>query len=1054
MSCFSSSEFFRRNFRFHLTTVYNLSYKMGVITQEILIYLVSSTKQNFRMTHSKTYLFVVFLFISISVYPQQSAIHTNELVDYNRALELYNGRQYLAAQTLFDEVQDEVEDERIKANCAYYIANAAIRLNQPGADQLMEDFVERYPTSTKTNAAFLDVADYYFETGKYSLARKWYDTVDQRNLSRSEKERFYFNNGYAFFKGNKFDEAKEYLNKVKNSKKYGSQAKYYLGFMAYEGDDYQQANELFEDVKQEERYQEDLSYFQSDMNFKQGNFEKAIELGLEQLPKADRKDSSELNKIIGESYFNLGEYEKAIPYLTEYKGQRGRWNNTDYYQLGYAYFQQGDYEKAISEFNKIIDGRNAVAQNAYYHLAQSCLKTDQKQQALNAFKNASEMDFNKEIQADAALNYAKLSYEIGNNYASVPEILMNYLDQYPDSPAKDEINELLVNSFITTRNYEEAMRLLQGNRNFQNNVVYQQVALYRGIELFNEGDYRQANEFFEKALSQRRDPRYTALATFWKAESDFNLHNYQEALIGYREFSGMSGAKNASERKNLDYNIAYAYFKQRDYSRAIEYFKRYANDSSHDKARRNDAFVRLGDSYFVNSSYWPAMEAYNSAIALNGSENDYAAFQKAISYGFVNRNDSKIEALNDFLREYPRSSYRDDAAYELGNTYVAMHNTSKAMEAYDRLIREVPGSTLAPKALLKEGLIYYNSDRGNQALDKLKKVVSDHPNSPEASQAVQTARLVYIDLGRIDEYAAWVKNLDFVEVTDADLDNATFESADKQYRENNTQKAKTSLEKYVNSFPNGLHSMEANFYLAQLYFREGNKQKSIPHYKFVINRGGSEFHEQALARLSEVYLEGGNYSEAIPVLKQLEAEATYSQNVIFAQSNLMKSYLQEKKYTEAVNYAEKVMANPEAEKSAKNDAQVIIARAAIRTGNEARAQKAYAEVQKSATGELAAEALYYDAYFKHKAGNFKASNDAVQKLAKEYSGYKLYGAKGLVLMGKNFYQLGDAYQATYILDNVIKNFSQFPEVVQEAKQELAKIKAKEAKTNASVETNN
>ena len=1006
------------------------------------------------MKHCKICLFVVLVFSSVLGFSQQSAIQTNELADYNRALELYNNQQYLAAQTLFDEVQDEVDDERIKANAAYYIANAAIRLNQPGADALMEDFVERYPTSTKTNAAYLDVADYYFETGKYSLARKWYDTVDQRNLSKAEKERFNFNNGYAYFKANQPEEAKEYLSKVKDSKKYGSQAKYYLGFMAYEGDDYEQANALFEEVEDTERYEEDLSYFQADMNFKQGNFEKAIQLGLEQLPRADRRDRSELNKIIGESYFNLGQYEKAIPYLKEYQGERGKWNNTDYYQLGYAYFQQGNYEAAISEFNKIIDGKNAVAQNAYYHLAQSYLKDDKKQQALNAFKNASEMDFNPEIKADAALNYAKLSYEIGNSYASTPQVLMNYLEAYPDSPAKEEINELLINSFITSKNYEEAMRLLKGNRNFQNNVVYQQVAFYRGLELFEEGKYREAKEYFDLALTERRDPRFTALATFWKAETDFNLRNFDEALVGYREFAGMSGAQGASEKENLDYNIGYAYFKQRDYARSIEFFKRYANDASKDRGRRNDAFVRLGDSHFVNSSYWPAMDAYNAAIALNGSENDYAAFQKAISYGFVQRNETKIQELTEFLRKYPRSSYRDDAAYELGNTYVAMNNTSQGMEAYNRLIRDVPGSAFVPQALLKQGLIYYNNDQSNQALDKLKKVVADFPNSAEAIQAVSTARLIYVDLGRTDEYANWVKDLDFVEVTDVDLDNTTFESAEKQYQNNNTSAAITALDKYLVNFPNGIHSVQAHFYLGQLYFREGNREKSIPHYKYVIGRSASEYLEQSLARLSEVYLENSNYSEAIPLLKRLESEASFAQNTIFAQSNLMKSYLETGRYDEAVSYAEKVLANPNAETSAKNDAQVIIARAAMRTGNEERAKRAYAEVQKSATGELAAEALYYDAYFKNKAGNFQASNDAVQRLAKDYSGYKLFGAKGLVLMAKNFYALGDAYQATYILDNVIKNFTQFPEVVNEAKQELARIKAQEARTNASVETNN
>jgi hypothetical protein len=60
------------------------------------------------------------------------------------------------------------------------------------------------------------------------------------------------------------------------------------------------------------------------------------------------------------------------------------------------------------------------------------------------------------------------------------------------------------------------------------------------------------------------------------------------------------------------------------------------------------------------------------------------------------------------------------------------------------------------------------------------------------------------------------------------------------------------------------------------------------------------------------------------------------------------------------------------------------------------------------------------------------------------------GAKGLVVMAQNFYGLKDAYQATYILESVIKNFTQFEDVVAEAQAELKKIKAEQAKTNDSV----
>ncbi len=75
---------------------------------------------------------------------------------------------------------------------------------------------------------------------------------------------------------------------------------------------------------------------------------------------------------------------------------------------------------------------------------------------------------------------------------------------------------------------------------------------------------------------------------------------------------------------------------------------------------------------------------------------------------------------------------------------------------------------------------------------------------------------------------------------------------------------------------------------------------------------------------------------------------------------------------------------------------------------------------------------------------------AVQKLTKDYSGYKYFGAKGLVVMAKNFYGLKDSFQATYILESVIKNFTGYADVVEEAKATLEIIKAEEAKTNSSV----
>ena len=206
-----------------------------------------------------------------------------------------------------------------------------------------------------------------------------------------------------------------------------------------------------------------------------------------------------------------------------------------------------------------------------------------------------------------------------------------------------------------------------------------------------------------------------------------------------------------------------------------------------------------------------------------------------------------------------------------------------------------------------------------------------------------------------------------------------------------------------------------------------------------------------MALLAEIYLKKNDYAKATPVLKQLETEADYPQNKTFAHSNLMKSYYEQKDYPNAVIYAEKVLANTKTEDRVKSDAQIIVARSAIKSNDEVKAKAAYAKLLTIAKGELAAEALYYDAYFKNKEGKYEASNTTVQKLSKDYSGYKYFGAKGLVVMAKNFYGLKDSYQATYILESVIKNFTAYQDVVQEAQAQLDIIKGEEAKRNSSIQ---
>ena len=240
--------------------------------------------------------------------------------------------------------------------------------------------------------------------------------------------------------------------------------------------------------------------------------------------------------------------------------------------------------------------------------------------------------------------------------------------------------------------------------------------------------------------------------------------------------------------------------------------------------------------------------------------------------------------------------------------------------------------------------------------------------------------------------------------------------------------------------------------MAQLLFARGDTTNALPYFNYVADIANNVYAEQALTRICEIYVSNDQYDQALPYLIRLENMAEIQQNITFAQSNLMKAYYNQNNDTETISYAEKVLATANIDDRIRSDAHIMIARSAMRTGDENKAEVAYAEVRKVAQGRLAAEALYFDAYFKNKSGDFQNSNDVIQLLVKDYAAYKEWAAKGLIIMARNFYAMDDAFQATYILENVIENFKDFPTVIEEAQLELNSIKSKEAQRNSDVQT--
>ena len=999
----------------------------------------------------KHFLSILITLISALSFSQQTIIDASYLTEYNNALKLYNNKAYAAAQKTFSKVTKTASNSsQLISDASYYDAMCAVKLNQTGADKKVLTFVEENPNSNKKNKAFFNVANYYFANKKAAYALKWFQKVDTDFLSKENKKELNFKMAYGFLVTKNLTLAKTKFLPLINDAKYGNDSRYYYGYIAYKLEDYGIAESTLKEIADNESYRAEISYYLLDISFKAGKFERCVNVGIELLKTARKKDISEISKIIGESYFNLKKYSEAIPYLKAFKGKKGKWSNTDYYQLGYAYYKQNDFESAIKNFNRIIDEKNNIAQNAYYHLGECYLNLEQKAEALNAFKSASEMTFNKEIKEDAALNYAKLSYEEGNPFKNVAEVLQEYLKNYPKSKAYNEINELVVSSFINERDFIGAINFLEKKKSKENIALSLEVSLYRGIQLFNDRKLKEALPFFTKS-KKSENIKVNQKAQYWEAETTYRLENYKDALEKFINLKKLQENNSEKEFSLIEYNIGYTFFKLKEYEKASMSFINFLKKDNIEDDVKNDALIRLGDSFFATRNYSKAIESYQTVVKELGAESDYAQYQIGISFGFLDNNKLKIEALKSVVNNYQISLLKDDALYQLANTYTAIKDHKNAHIAYDRLLEKHPKSVFLPKALVRQGLLYYNDNQNEKALEKYKQTTSQFPNSPDAFEAVANARNIYIDKGDLEEYVNWMQTLKFINVTNADLDNTTYAVAEKKYFESKDgNDIVKSLFNYTRSFPDGIHKLKANFYLAEILFKVKEFKKAIVNYEVVLEEEQNEFSEESLSKLSQIYLEQGNFNNALPLLDRLEQEAYSTENVLFAQSNLMKGYYEIEAYDFAIEYAKKVLQKDKLESSLEFDAKTIIARASFKADDLITAEEFYTELERNATGELKAEALYYSAFFKNQQLEYAESNKIVQKLIANYSAYKYWAVKSYVVMGKNYYGLKDVYQATFVLENVIKNFKQFEDIITDAEAELDKIKENEAKTNNSV----
>ena len=981
------------------------------------------------MKHKLKFLILAGLLCTRISFAQHTEYYTEADKDYKTAYELFIKEKYGAAIELFDTYSAAPKGTlTCKINAAYYSAVSSFELFNPDAESKLQSFIEKYPESTKAPLAWFYLGRMHYRTKQYGKALAALEKADVYYLTGDEVAEYYFKTGYCYFSKNDQEKASKNFHEILEvQSKYQTAAQYYYGHIAYTQNNFNTALEYFKKLDSSATFGPLVPYYITQMYFEQEKYNDVIKYGSDILKKSNPQNASEINRIIAESYYRLNDYKNALIYFDVYQSSVPAINRDDRYSIAYCEYRNGDYKTAAANFEKVTEVNDSLGQNAYYHLADCYLKAKNKQAARNAFQFAGKNSFDPIISESSQFNYAKLSYELGFQPVAL-NAFRNFLVNYPNSKYADESNELIAVLYLNTRNYKDALKALDNIKIKTNRSkeAYQKVAYYRGVELFNDGYLDNAISMFEKAIVNDINQNLRALAMYWKAEALYKQNKFDAAVKQYRIFIFNPASVNTDFYELAHYNLGYSYFKNVEYNEAATWFRKYlAKKGEVSKTSYDDCLLRTGDCFYVTRQFETALPYYQEAIDNRAASSDYALFQKGILQGLLGDVDGKTNTMNTLLTQYPKSKFKADGLFEKGKAQLSLGNSAEAKKLFNDLLSEFPNSVYAKKAQLNVGLIHFNSNEDDEALTIFKKVVSNYPGSPEAAEALATIKSIYISNGTPDKYFDYAKTVSNVSISEGAQDSITFEAAEQQYLSQKFDDAKISFKKYLDQFENGIFKLNATFYIAECDYRSNKFEDALIGYEAIVAQPKNIFSEKSLLKAGNINYKNKAYDRAIPHYAKLEQTADLRDNIIYAQTGLMRCYFNNKQYDQSLLYAQKLLSADKVSNEITAEAHLTNGRCALLTDDFATAKKEFQATAKQSSA-VGAESRYNLALIEYKQNNFKTSQNKCFEIINEVPSYDYWIGKSFILLADNYVALKDTFQAKQTLQSLIDNFEVDP----------------------------
>lgn len=931
---------------------------------------------------------------------------------FDEALALYNRGLYSQADDILRTSDGYGNDPAIDG----YSVLCALKMRTAGCEMLAGNYLMRYSSSALCGDIHLQLGHLYFDEGDYDRALKEFALVNMRVVPRKERAEFLFRKGYCLDKSGADVEAGRYFDEVLllGENDYSGPARYFKAYRYYTKGDCASAQPLFEQAAGDERFTAISNYYIALCRYDAKDYDYLLGEGLkmytENLVPEDRK--AHLARLISEAYLIRGDKLSARKYFGVSDDGSAK-TRSDYFYAGSLFFMTGEWSSAVENLSNVTAEADSVSQAAWYQMGQAYVSLKNKVSALDAYKQASSMNFDQKIKEDAFFNYAKLAFDVNGDTSVFSDYILNYSDRVRG----EKIYSYMALASLTGKDYQTAIDFYDKIEELSgvDKDNYVRANYLKGAELMKGGSYRKAANCFQAVsyYSPRETP-VNQLARYNMAGSYYCDGQYDKSSDAYIDLYNASALYGLPQSRRLGYDAAYSLMRKGDYAAAAKWFSRYVSDDPEGQFVK-DAMLRKADCLFVENDYKAAAEAYDEVLYKWSDVNDiYPYYQSALCYGLLKNNNRKLELLSKVNGADVSSPYYAEALFELAKVQQTLKKKSDAEKTLTRLVSELPGTAYAARSTLELGTLKRGEGKVDAALSYYKQVVKMQGGEDFVDDALLGIESIYQSQGQPSKYIAYLESIGRgTALTPQQKEEMVFSAAERQYLSEDFSSALVSLDDFVRSYPSSAFVSKADYYVAGCYLAQGDKLKACDAYGRSMNNEGlsEDLRLTAMQKNAELNYSLENFAASYDVWKAL-----YGRNVVQsvrdkAVMGMVSSAYAQRDYQAVVDAAVALDSVQVASVADKRSASMMKARSLISLSRREEAVAVLTVLSSEPNTAEGAEACYLLAQDAFDRGEFEDVKTKVQAFGQSGTNFVYWLAKSFILLGDAYNEQGNSSQA-------------------------------------------